>query len=122
MPQDIRKPNPFQPCRIARFDAIISGYCIDSATNTIEDYEKALSNIPPMLNKNGAFVFIGAINQSSYSFGDCKFKTPTYSKDELYRMCEKYGLLIEYFDDFQNEPRASDDGSIYIAVAKKSVD
>lgn len=75
-----------------------------------------------MLNENGVVVFIGGIETSFYTFGDRRFKLPTYSKDECYWLYKKHGLKIEYFDVFENKQPASNDGNLDMAVARKSVD
>ncbi|KAL5005769.1 hypothetical protein ScPMuIL_016927, partial [Solemya velum] len=118
---DVRKTNPFSPNYVAPFDTIISGYCLDSATSCLEDYEKTVANISPMLNRNGTLVFIGATDQSFYSFGDCEFKHAAYSREELYPIYEKNGLKIEYFKEFGNKQANLYDGSIFMAVARKSM-
>ncbi|KAL5005770.1 hypothetical protein ScPMuIL_016928 [Solemya velum] len=117
---DVRKSNPFSPNHLPPFDAIISSFCVDSATTSLEDYDNATSNIPAMLTENGTYIFTGAMDKTYYSVGGVNFKYPTLSKNDIYQVHRKHGLVIEMFKEFQNEDIY--DGTIFMAVARKAVE
>lgn len=75
-----------------------------------------------MLTENGAFIFIGAINQTYYSVGEVKFKSTKMSKNYIYQVYRKHGLVIELFKEFQNEQLWLFDGYLYLAVARKTAE
>ncbi|KAL5018092.1 hypothetical protein ScPMuIL_003814 [Solemya velum] len=77
---DVRKSNPFSPNHLVPFDAIISSFCVDSATTSLEDYDNATSNIPAMLTENGTYIFTVLMDKHTIVFAGLNSNIQLYPK------------------------------------------
>ncbi|KAK3593401.1 hypothetical protein CHS0354_021980 [Potamilus streckersoni] len=125
---DVTQPNPVvsTPVDGVVFDAITSSLCLESASVTLDDYEKSVQNLSGLLKPGGHLVLVGVLEETFYRVGDFRFKCAYIRKDQLQDIWEKEGfeiLSLKDFNDTCSSHKAGNDFSdfqnAFVMVAKK---
>ena len=86
IPCDIHKDPPVEPAYHGPYDVIFTGYCLESACNSLEELSGAVSKLAKLLKPGGRLVIVtmeGPGDTNFYMLGDKKFITLSVREEAL---------------------------------------
>ena len=134
IPCDIHKDPPVEPAYCGPYDVIFTGYCLESACNSLEELSEAISKLAKLLKPGGKLVIItmeGPGDTFFYVVGDKKFFTLSIWQEALKTILKQNGfcditikcqprdapgITLE-----NNPPEFSDWKTKFISIATKSM-
>ncbi|CAD5214600.1 unnamed protein product [Bursaphelenchus okinawaensis] len=98
-----------------QFDAVCTVFCLEYASETLEEYEQAVYNAGSLVKTGGYIVQGGVLEAHEYGFGGRRFKCHFLTKDQLVTALKKSGFETNDKNGFKLI--VSDE--IFLLVAKK---
>ena len=95
IPCDIRKDPPIEPAYHGPYDAIFTGYCLETACNSLQELSAAVSKLAKLLKPGGKLVIItmeGPGDTNFYTVGDKKFVALSIREEALKTILEQNGF------------------------------
>ncbi|CAD5220621.1 unnamed protein product [Bursaphelenchus xylophilus] len=109
----LKDPNQEVP---KQFDAVCTVFCLEYASETLEEYEKAVLNASSLVKTGGYLVQGGVLEASEYAFGGRRFKCHFLTKEQLLGALQKSGFETDEKKGF----KLIVSEEIFVLVAKKS--
>ncbi|XP_070536772.1 indolethylamine N-methyltransferase-like isoform X2 [Ptychodera flava] len=72
---DIHKSNPLEPKVYEPFDAIMTSYCVETASPDKDSFKEAIKNITNLLKPGGNLFMFTVFNETAYLVGERQFYT-----------------------------------------------
>ncbi|CAI5450233.1 unnamed protein product [Caenorhabditis angaria] len=78
-----------------QFDVVVTIFCVEYCSNTLDEYYKAIKNIAQNVKSGGYLVYGGILEENWCSFGGRKFTCLYITKEIMLDALAKAGLFIE---------------------------
>ncbi|OWF48345.1 Nicotinamide N-methyltransferase [Mizuhopecten yessoensis] len=103
------------------FDVIISSLCLEVASESLEDYTRAMRNMCGLLKPGGHLVLVGLCGQSFYQVGDKTFSSLPLRLHQVEDTLEHLGnILLSMRWIKTQESKFSDTKGAFVIVAQRS--
>ena len=97
---DIRSDDPLEKATLKTFDIISTMGCLESCSDSIEEFESAIKKLADMLNPNGYLIVLCVVDGKWWAEGDpedkgLKFAVVRLEAADVLGAAEKAGLTIK---------------------------
>ncbi|CEF64842.1 Methyltransferase, NNMT/PNMT/TEMT family and Putative NNMT/PNMT/TEMT methyltransferase, nematoda family-containing protein [Strongyloides ratti] len=99
-----------------QFDLVTTIFCLEYATETLEDYEKAVKNTIGLIKIDGYLLQGGVLEATEYSFGETRFKCFYLKQHILIKALKENGMEI---DEKTGNFKFIEHDGIFILISKK---
>uniref|UniRef100_A0A0K0E8A2 Methyltransferase-like protein n=1 Tax=Strongyloides stercoralis TaxID=6248 RepID=A0A0K0E8A2_STRER len=100
-----------------QFDLVTTIFCLEYATETLEDYEKAVKNTISLIKIDGYLLQGGVLEASEYSFGETRFKCFYLKQQILIKTLKENGMEV---DEKTGNFKFIEHDGIFILISKKT--
>ncbi|XP_033759344.1 indolethylamine N-methyltransferase-like [Pecten maximus] len=126
LPIDVRSGNPLgNGNHPLQFDVITTSLCLESASQTLEEYHKNVQNVASLLKVGGHLIVLGAFNIPHYDVGHFKFQCVPLSQNSIGQIYTECGFdIVKCTQTVVSEggkwnPSSSSESFAMLAIKKK---
>ncbi|KAM4692546.1 phenylethanolamine N-methyltransferase [Rhinophrynus dorsalis] len=106
LPVDIHQPNPLgKEIGTGTVDALVSSFCLEACSPSMEAFLKALGNVTTLLKPGGHLLLIGALEESYYLAGEARIHVVPLTEEMVRKSLSDAGYTIRDFRTYTMPPR-----------------